>query len=56
MLPVSKPKLLPNDFDFTKTLPEWQVNQATQELVRIFEFKDFKTAFEFMTLDRKSVV
>jgi len=50
MLPVSKPKLLPSDFDFTKTLPEWQVNQATQELVRIFEFKDFKSAFEFMTL------
>ncbi|WP_255539237.1 4a-hydroxytetrahydrobiopterin dehydratase [Polynucleobacter sp. 71A-WALBACH] len=31
-------------------LPEWQVNQSSQELVRVFEFKDFKSAFEFMTL------
>ncbi|MBU3593372.1 4a-hydroxytetrahydrobiopterin dehydratase [Polynucleobacter sp. 71A-WALBACH] len=47
---MSKPKLLSNDFDFTKMLPEWQVNQSSQELVRVFEFKDFKSAFEFMTL------
>ena len=31
-------------------LPEWQVIQSSQELVRVFEFKDFKSAFEFMTL------
>jgi 4a-hydroxytetrahydrobiopterin dehydratase len=47
---MSKPKLLPNDFNFTKTLPEWQLSQGAQELVRVFEFKDFKCAFEFMTL------
>jgi 4a-hydroxytetrahydrobiopterin dehydratase len=47
-LPKAQP--LANDFDFAKTLPEWQVNLATQELERIFVFKDFKDAFQFMTL------
>ena len=45
-----KPKLLANDFDFATILPDWYVNQATQELERVFVFKDFKGAFEFMTL------
>ena len=45
-----KPNLLANDFDFAKTLPEWQVDHSTQELVRTFVFKDFKDAFQFMTL------
>lgn len=48
MLPVPKPKLIANDFDFEKMLPNWQVNRNTQELTRVFEFRDFKTAFEFM--------
>ncbi|HBK42878.1 MAG: 4a-hydroxytetrahydrobiopterin dehydratase [Polynucleobacter sp. GWA2_45_21] len=47
---VPKPKLVASDFDFEKILPEWQVNQNAQELTRVFEFKDFKEAFEFMTL------
>jgi 4a-hydroxytetrahydrobiopterin dehydratase len=47
---LSKPKLLANDFDFASRLPAWQVNLATQELERVFVFKDFKGAFEFMTL------
>lgn len=47
---MSKPNLLAKDFDFTKVLPDWQVNLHTQELERIFVFKDFKSAFEFMTL------
>jgi len=47
---LSKPKLLAKDFDFVKVLPQWQVNFNTQELERVFEFKDFKSAFEFMTL------
>ena len=50
MPPSSKPKRLAGDFDFAKILPDWQVNLATQELERIFVFKDFKNAFEFMTL------
>ncbi len=50
MPPVPKPKLVPSDFDFEKILPEWQVNLLTQELERVFEFKNFKDAFEFMTL------
>ena len=47
---MSKPNLLAKDFDFAKALPEWQVNLNTQELERVFVFKDFKSAFEFMTL------
>ena len=38
------------DFDFDKTLSEWKVNQGKQELGRTFVFKDFKSAFQFMTL------
>jgi 4a-hydroxytetrahydrobiopterin dehydratase len=44
------PKLIASDFDFQKTLPEWQVNHGAQELTRVFEFKNFKDAFEFMKL------
>jgi len=47
---LSKPNLLTKDFDFAKILPDWQVNLHTQELERVFVFKDFKSAFEFMTL------
>jgi 4a-hydroxytetrahydrobiopterin dehydratase len=47
---LSKPNLLAKDFDFATMLPEWQVNLDTQELERVFVFKDFKSAFEFMTL------
>lgn len=47
---MSKPNLLTKDFDFAKILPDWQVNLHTQELERIFVFKNFKSAFEFMTL------
>jgi 4a-hydroxytetrahydrobiopterin dehydratase len=47
---MSKPNLLPKDFDFAKALPQWQVHLNTQEIERVFVFKDFKSAFEFMTL------
>ena len=47
---MPKPKLVKSDFDFEKILPEWQVDHSTQELDRVFVFKDFKSAFEFMTL------
>lgn len=50
MPPLPKPNLLANDFDFAETLPEWQLNLAAQELERVFVFKDFKSAFQFMTL------
>ena len=50
MPPVPKPKLVASDFDFKKILPEWHVDHGTQELGRVFVFKDFKSAFEFMTL------
>jgi 4a-hydroxytetrahydrobiopterin dehydratase len=47
---LSKPNLLAKDFDFKKMLPDWQVLPGTQELERVFVFKDFKSAFQFMTL------
>jgi 4a-hydroxytetrahydrobiopterin dehydratase len=50
MHPLVKPQQLASDFDFKEALPDWQVNLSTQELVRVFVFKDFKSAFEFMTL------
>jgi 4a-hydroxytetrahydrobiopterin dehydratase len=45
-----KPKLLPSDYDFKKSLPDWQVDLSAPELKRVFVFKDFKSAFQFMTL------
>lgn len=47
---MPKPNLLAKDFDFATVLPDWQVRLNTQELERVFIFKDFKSAFEFMTL------
>ena len=47
---MPKPNLLAKDFDFETVLPQWQVHPDTQELERVFIFKDFKSAFEFMTL------
>ena len=47
---MSKPNLLSKDFDFATVLPEWEVNHDIQELERTFVFKDFKSAFKFMTL------
>jgi len=47
---LPKPNLLSKDFDFATVLPQWQVHPDTQELERVFVFKDFKSAFEFMTL------
>lgn len=50
MPPLPKPTPLANDFDFATILPDWRVNPATQALERVFVFRDFKAAFEFMTL------
>ncbi|QWE17018.1 4a-hydroxytetrahydrobiopterin dehydratase [Polynucleobacter sp. AP-Nino-20-G2] len=50
MLQLSEPKRLPDDFDFQGTLPCWQVADGGREIFRKFIFKDFKSAFEFMTL------
>ncbi len=47
---LNKPKRLPNDFNFEELLPDWRVDFTTPELIRVFVFKDFKTAFQFMTL------
>lgn len=45
-----KPNLLPNDFDFENLLPDWRADRSVPELIRVFVFKDFKIAFQFMTL------
>jgi 4a-hydroxytetrahydrobiopterin dehydratase len=50
MRQLSKPNLLARDFDFEKTLPDWRVSSDNLELERTFIFKDFKSAFQFMTL------
>ncbi len=47
---LPKPNLLPKDFNFEKLLPDWRVDLTTPELTRVFVFKDFKAAFQFMTL------
>jgi 4a-hydroxytetrahydrobiopterin dehydratase len=47
---LSKPNLLAKDFNFEKILPNWRVSSNHQELEQIFIFKDFKAAFQFMTL------
>lgn len=50
MQQLIKPNLLAKDFDFEKTLPDWRVSSSNPELERTFIFKDFKGAFQFMTL------
>ena len=50
MLSLDKVQPLTKDFDYEGALPNWQVNSENQELVRVFVFKDFKSAFQFMTL------
>ena len=47
---LPKPQPVANDFDFAKTLPDWQVNLNTSELERVFVFQNFDRAFQFMTL------
>ena len=42
--------LLPNNFDFRKNVPLWTLQPSGLEVSREFIFKDFKQAFEFMTL------
>ena len=39
-----------HQFDFRTTLPDWQVDLVTRTLIRNFVFKNFESAFAFMTL------
>ncbi|CAM3797166.1 4a-hydroxytetrahydrobiopterin dehydratase [Polynucleobacter antarcticus] len=47
---MSQPKLIPDHFDFVATVPQWQRIEGSTQLAREFIFKDFKGAFQFMTL------
>lgn len=46
----SKVQLLGGDVDLAQSLPAWSVAADRKEIAREFIFKDFKSAFEFMTL------
>jgi 4a-hydroxytetrahydrobiopterin dehydratase len=45
-----KQDLLPDHFDFEKSTPLWVVCSYRKSIERKFTFKDFRQAFEFMTL------
>jgi len=45
-----KLSLLPSDFDFEGSIPLWARDDSRKVIHREFKFKDFKQAFEFMTL------
>jgi len=45
-----KQDLLPDHFDFEKSTPLWVVRSDRKSIERKFTFKDFRQAFEFMTL------
>jgi len=47
---LSVPKLLPEDMDFQAALPAWKISADAKTLSQEFIFRDFKNAFEFMTL------
>lgn len=47
---LAKVQPLAEDFDYEGAVPSWQVTSGNQELVKVFAFKDFKSAFQFMTL------
>jgi 4a-hydroxytetrahydrobiopterin dehydratase len=42
--------LLSDGVDIQKRLPQWHVSPDLKAISREFVFKDFKAAFEFMTL------
>lgn len=43
-------KALSPNFDYLKAVPNWSVSNDGNEITRQFLFKDFKSAFDFMTL------
>jgi 4a-hydroxytetrahydrobiopterin dehydratase len=47
---MSKPSILPVDFNFLEAVPDWHLASSGQEISREFTFKNFKSAFAFMTL------
>lgn len=53
MIALPNPKVLANDFNFEGALPQWQLSEDFNTLVREFLFKDFNSAFEFMTLSAR---
>ena len=47
---MSEQKLLSKDIDIQKMFPHWRISTDLKAISREFVFKDFKAAFEFMTL------
>ena len=50
---MSEPKLLSDGVVIQKSLPQWRVSSDLKVISREFVFKDFKAAFEFMTLSAR---
>ncbi len=42
--------MIPVNFDFRGTLPDWELGSGSKSLRREFIFADFNQAFQFMTL------
>ena len=47
------PKALPSNFNFQERLPHWQLGLEAKTLEREFVFRDFESAFAFMTLSAR---
>ena len=45
-----KNALLPENFDFQKNIPLWQLDSEKKKISQNFTFENFKQAFDFMTL------
>jgi len=50
MKPHLQPQALPKNFNFKKAVPDWDVNIKDTLITRQFVFKDFRSAFDFMSL------
>ena len=50
---MPEPKLLSDGVVIQKSLPQWRVSPDLKVISREFVFKDFKAAFEFMTLSAR---
>ena len=42
--------MIPSNFDFKGTFPDWELSSGAKSLSRQFVFADFNKAFAFMTL------
>lgn len=45
-----RPSILPQDFDYSGSVPLWSIDSGRKKISREFIFQDFAQAFKFMTL------